>query len=80
MLWWWEHRPIKDTPHVFLCLADSDACREYYGQPFRYRLPPRPSSSDRVNRVKKVRGEQERKKPYREPSTPYSAMCVFVTF
>jgi integrase len=36
--WWWEHRPIKDQPHVFLCLDEKEFCREYYGKPFKYRL------------------------------------------
>jgi len=38
LLWWWEHRPIKDQSHVFLCLDNTEFCREYYGQPFMYRL------------------------------------------
>jgi len=37
MLWWWEHRPIKDKPHVFLCLDQIEFCREYYGKPFEHR-------------------------------------------
>lgn len=38
LLWWWEHRPVKDQTHVFLCLDRTDFCRDYYGKPFRYRL------------------------------------------
>jgi integrase len=36
--WWWEHRPIKDKPHVFLCLEETEFTQEYYGQPFKIRL------------------------------------------
>ena len=36
--WWWEHRPIKDQPSVFLCLDETEFCREHYGKPFKYRL------------------------------------------
>ncbi len=36
--WWWEHRPIKDSPYVFLCLNEEPVCREDYGKPFKYRL------------------------------------------
>jgi len=36
--WWWEHRPIKDDPNVFLCLAKTEFTKEYYGKPFKYRL------------------------------------------
>ncbi len=38
MMWWWENRPIKDKPHVFLCLDKTEFCRDYYGKPFGYRL------------------------------------------
>jgi hypothetical protein len=38
LMWWWEHRPIKDQSHVFLCLDKTEFCREYYGHPFMYRL------------------------------------------
>jgi integrase len=37
MLWWWEHRPIKDQAHVFLSLDETDCNREHYGKPFQYR-------------------------------------------
>jgi integrase len=37
LLWWWEHRPIKDQPNVFLCLDEKDCNRETYGKPFQYR-------------------------------------------
>lgn len=36
--WWWEHRPIKDSPYVFLCLDETAFTQEYYGKPFQYRL------------------------------------------
>jgi len=38
LLWWWEHRPVKDREHVFLCLDDTPFCHDYYGKPFKYRL------------------------------------------
>jgi len=38
LMWWWEHRSIKDQPHVFLCLDETEFCREHHGQPFKYRL------------------------------------------
>lgn len=37
LLWWWENRPIKDDPHVFLCLEEKEFCMEPYGQPFKSR-------------------------------------------
>jgi len=36
--WWWENRPIKDQPNVFLCLEETELCRAQYGKPFKYRL------------------------------------------
>ena len=38
LLWWWEHRPIKDQPNVFLCLDETEFTKGYYGKPFKYRL------------------------------------------
>lgn len=38
LLWWWEHRPIKDKLNVFLCLDETAFTREYYGQPFKCRI------------------------------------------
>ncbi len=35
--WWWENRPIKDKPYVFLCLDVTPFCKEHYGRPFRER-------------------------------------------
>jgi integrase len=37
LLWWWENRPIKDSPFVFVCLEENTACRGYYGKPFTVR-------------------------------------------
>jgi hypothetical protein len=37
LLWWQENRPIKDDPHVFLCLENKKFCQESYGKPFQYR-------------------------------------------
>ncbi len=32
--WWWEHRPLKDQAHVFLCLNEHPGQKENYGHPF----------------------------------------------
>jgi integrase len=32
--WWWEHRPIKDQIHVFLCLNEHPGQKSNYGRPF----------------------------------------------
>ena len=32
--WWWEHRPIKDKPYVFLSLNEHPGQKENYGHPF----------------------------------------------
>ena len=37
LLWWQENRPIKDDPHVFLCLEKKNFCQEVYGKPFKHR-------------------------------------------
>jgi len=37
LLWWWDNRPIKDTPYVFVCLDKLPCCEEYFGQPFTNR-------------------------------------------
>lgn len=34
--WWWEHRPIKDQPYVFLCLNEHPGQKDNYGKPFVY--------------------------------------------
>lgn len=31
---WWEDRPIKDTPYLFVALAECNASSRYYGKPF----------------------------------------------
>jgi integrase len=37
-LWWWyENRPLKETPYVFVCLDETAFTREYFGKPFRVR-------------------------------------------
>jgi integrase len=35
--WWWEHRPIKNSPYVFVCLEEKPFCMEHYGEPFKER-------------------------------------------
>ena len=35
--WWWENRPLKDQPNVFLSLDKKKCNRTNYGQPFKYR-------------------------------------------
>ncbi|MFA7384209.1 MAG: tyrosine-type recombinase/integrase [Desulfurivibrionaceae bacterium] len=37
LLGWLANRPIKDDPHVFLCLDKTHFCQEYYGKPFKLR-------------------------------------------
>jgi integrase len=37
LLWWQENGPIKDEPHVFLCLETNNFGQESYGKPFKYR-------------------------------------------
>ncbi|MBW2120129.1 MAG: site-specific integrase [Deltaproteobacteria bacterium] len=37
LMWWWEHRPIKDSPYVFVCLEDKQFCKDHYGEPFKER-------------------------------------------
>lgn len=32
--WWWENRPIKDNPHVFLSLNEHPGQKSNYGRPF----------------------------------------------
>jgi integrase len=34
LMWWWNNRPIKDTPYVFVI---DDKRNPYYGQPYKYR-------------------------------------------
>jgi len=35
--WWWENRPIKDRPNVFMCLNETAASKKYYGGLFQKR-------------------------------------------
>jgi integrase len=49
LLWWWEHRPIKDQPHVFLCLDKNHFAKDFFGQPFKYRLHFMRTSCEKVN-------------------------------
>jgi len=35
--WWWENRPIKDSPFVFVCTEKKPFCKEHYGEPFKER-------------------------------------------
>ena len=35
--WWWENRPIKDTPYVFVSLDDNSGRVQHYGMPFKTR-------------------------------------------
>ena len=35
--WWLEHRPLKNKPHVFMCLEERPFQLEHYGEPFKYR-------------------------------------------
>jgi len=35
--WWLQTRPLKNKPHVFMCLEERPFQFENYGEPFRYR-------------------------------------------
>lgn len=35
--WWLENRPLKNKPHVFMCLEKRAFHFEHYGEPFQYR-------------------------------------------
>lgn len=35
--WWWENRPIKESPYVFICLDTYKFALAYYGKPFKNR-------------------------------------------
>jgi integrase len=37
LFWWYENRPLKETPYVFVCLDETGFTREYFGKPFRIR-------------------------------------------
>ncbi len=34
---WWQERPIKESPYVFVCLNREHFCELYYGKPFKNR-------------------------------------------
>ncbi len=34
---WWQKRPIKDSPYVFVCLNTQTFCEPYFGKPFNER-------------------------------------------
>lgn len=34
---WWQERPLKSTPYVFVCLDERSCCTEYFGKPYRNR-------------------------------------------
>jgi integrase len=38
LMGWWEQRPVKDQPQVFLCLDQAEFCRDYYGKLFLCRI------------------------------------------
>jgi len=35
--WWLQARPLKNKPHVFMCLEEKPVHFEHYGEPFKYR-------------------------------------------
>ena len=35
--WWLENRPLKNKPHIFMCLEKRPFHFEHYGEPFKYR-------------------------------------------
>jgi integrase len=37
LMWWWDQRPIKDSPYVFLSIDETECNRKNYGNPFKYR-------------------------------------------
>lgn len=37
LMGWWQKRPAKDTPFVFVCLTKGPFCEPYYGKPFKER-------------------------------------------
>lgn len=34
---WWQCRPLKETPYVFVCLEKTPFCESFYGKPFKQR-------------------------------------------
>ncbi|MDP2643827.1 MAG: tyrosine-type recombinase/integrase [Desulfobacterales bacterium] len=37
LLGWWESRPVKESPFVFVCLNEGNFCQPHYGKPFTSR-------------------------------------------
>ena len=37
LLWWLQVRPLKNKPHVFMCLEKRPFHFEHYGEPFKFR-------------------------------------------
>lgn len=37
LLWWLENRPLKNKPHVFMCLEQRPFQLEHYGESFKFR-------------------------------------------
>jgi len=35
--WWLENRPLKNKPHLFMCLEERPFHFEHYGEPFQFR-------------------------------------------
>ena len=37
LMWWWENRPVKDSPFVFVSLDETAFAIQYFGKPFTVR-------------------------------------------
>jgi len=37
LMQWWQDRPIKESPFLFVCLDRQHFCEEYFGKPFTSR-------------------------------------------
>lgn len=37
LIQWWQQRPLKESPYVFVCLDDRPCCDIYYGRPYKNR-------------------------------------------
>lgn len=37
LMGWWQQRPIKESPYVFVCLNRENFCEPYFGKPFKNR-------------------------------------------
>jgi len=51
LMGWWQDRPVKDSPYVFVCLDKTPFCEQHYGKPFksRQRLMGRLCEKAKVN-------------------------------